>query len=72
MAVVAKKCYINISKIVLYEFYSRLFYQNCEDYYNDGITLSGNYSIDPDLDGPIIPFAVYCDFETSINVYLLN
>ena len=54
---------------VLYDFYSRLFYQNCEDYYNDGITISGNYSIDPDLDGPITPFAVYCDFETSINFY---
>ena len=41
----------------------RLVYQTCQDYFDDGIMESGNFTIDPDLEGPISSFMVYCDFE---------
>ena len=49
--------------------YPRFVYQTCEDYYLDGFTEPGNYSIDPDLDGPINSFIVYCDFKISPFTY---
>ena len=58
---------------LLKETIKKIDYQTCEDYYNDGIRISGNYSIDPDLDGPIRAFLVYCDFESSdIFLYILQ
>ena len=45
-------------------------YQTCDDYYNDGITVSGNYKIDPDLDGPMSEFEVYCDFNSSMRLFI--
>ena len=33
----------------------------CEDIFNDGKTLSGDYLIDPDGPGPLNSFTVYCD-----------
>ena len=46
----------------------RLVYQTCQDYFDDGIMESGNYTIDPDLEGPITSFMVYCDFELGIYI----
>ena len=43
--------------------------QNCEDVFSDPAALSGNYTIDPDNDGPGAPFTVFCDLLTR-NAFL--
>ena len=40
-------------------------YQSCEDYFNEGITTSADYLVDPDWNGPIEGFNVYCDVDSS-------
>ena len=50
----------------------RLVYQTCQDYFDDGIMESGNYTIDPDLEGPITSFMVYCDFELGNYIYYMG
>ena len=46
----------------------------CEDIFNDGKTLSGDYSIDPDGPGPLNTFTVYCDVNkrTSLRIFFFE
>ena len=46
----------------------------CEDIFNDGKTLSGDYLIDPDGPGPLNSFTVYCDVNkrTSLRIYFFE
>lgn len=37
--------------------------ESCEAYRLNGKYWSGNYTIDPDLSGPLKPFTVYCKMK---------
>lgn len=39
---------------------SAVYRESCEAYRLNGKYWSGNYTIDPDLSGPLKPFMVYC------------
>ncbi|MBN3323539.1 CNTP1 protein, partial [Atractosteus spatula] len=39
--------------------------ESCEAYRLNGKTSSGNYTIDPDLSGPLKPFVVYCNMRAT-------
>ena len=47
-------------------------YQSCEDYFNEGITTSADYLVDPDWNGPIEGFNVYCDVDSSKIQFLIR
>lgn len=40
-------------------------YSTCQDLYDNGFTSSGDYTIDPDVQGANAPLAVYCDMTNS-------
>ena len=40
--------------------------ESCEAYRLQGKYWSGNYTIDPDLSGPLKPFEVYCKMKCKI------
>lgn len=40
---------------------SAVYRESCEAYRLNGKYWSGNYTIDPDLSGPLKPFTVYCN-----------
>lgn len=42
---------------------------SCEDYFKDGTTDSGNYTIDPDGNGPNEPFVVFCNATERLYIY---
>ena len=44
----------------------------CQEYYDQGMTISGNYEIDPDGQGGDPPFPVHCDFERGKQYHFLN
>lgn len=44
-------------------FFSAVYRESCEAYRLNGKYWSGNYTIDPDLSGPLKPFTVYCKMK---------
>lgn len=46
--------------------------ESCEAYRLNGKYWSGNYTIDPDLSGPLKPFTVYCNMSTYKEFQLLK
>ena len=44
----------------------------CEDIFNDGKTLSGDYSLDPDGLGPLNTFSAYCDVNKRMCMVFKN
>ena len=44
----------------------------CQEYYEQGMSISGNYEIDPDGQGGDPPFPVHCDFERGKQYHFLN
>lgn len=45
--------------------FSAVYRESCEAYRLNGKYWSGNYTIDPDLSGPLKPFTVYCKMKSK-------
>lgn len=45
--------------------FSAVYRESCEAYRLNGKYWSGNYTIDPDLSGPLKPFTVYCKMNSK-------
>ncbi|GAA6073133.1 contactin-associated protein 1, partial [Tachysurus ichikawai] len=43
--------------------HNSVYRESCEAYRLNGKYWSGNYTIDPDLSGPLKPFTVYCKMK---------
>lgn len=56
----------NLPQLVHPEFsspHTAVYKESCEAYRLTGKYWSGNYTIDPDLSGPLKPFEVYCKMK---------
>ena len=52
-------------QLMIFEKFVSLRAQTCQNYFDDGLAESGYFFIDPDLEGPLAPFLVFCNAETS-------
>lgn len=53
--------FLKIKPLTVYFSISAVYRESCEAYRLNGKYWSGNYTIDPDLSGPLKPFTVYCN-----------
>lgn len=56
----------------IWHFQTAVYKESCEAYRLSGKYWSGNYTIDPDLSGPLKPFEVYCKMKCKQSLLRLH